>query len=74
MEPVLKLVLFVLIFSSMVVGFFRAYKIYNEKIISASSGWALFGFALLLIIICALIFVSGLYLLLNVFVYLAGQG
>jgi hypothetical protein len=74
MEPVLKLILFAIVFLALTIGFFKSYKYYNEKIIGASSGWALFGFALLLILICALLFVGGLYLLITVFVFLSEQG
>lgn len=73
MEPVLKLILFSIIFFSMVIGFYKTYKYYNEKITGAS-GWGVFGFALLLILLSAVLFVGGLYLLITVFVYLAEQG
>ena len=71
MEPVLKLILFAIVFFTMVIGFFKSYKYYNEKIIGASSGWSLVGFALLLILTCALLFVGGLYLLITVFAFLS---
>jgi hypothetical protein len=74
MEPVLKLILFAIVFFAMVIGFFKSYKYYNEKIIGAGSGWSLLGFALLLILTCALLFVGGLYLLITVFVFLSEQG
>ena len=71
MEPVLKFILFFIVFFSLAIGFYKLYRYYNEKIIG-STGWGLLGFALLLILLSAILFVGGLYLLITVFVFLAG--
>jgi hypothetical protein len=56
----------------MFIGFYKIYRYYNEKIISAS-GWEILGFAVLLILLSAILFIGGLYLLITVFVFLAEQ-
>lgn len=71
METTLKLILFFIFFFAIIIGFYKTYKYYNEKIEGSSSGWELLGFSFLLIVINVVLFFAGLYLLIMAFTFLA---
>jgi hypothetical protein len=70
MDSALKFVLLSFFVYLIAIGFYRAYKFCNDKITGSSSGWELFGFSLVLIIINIVLLVGGLYALVEVFRFL----
>lgn len=60
METVLKLLIFLVFFLSILVTGYKAYFIINNKITSSKNGWELIGFSLLLIFFYTLLFFGGL--------------
>jgi hypothetical protein len=70
MEPALKFVFLFFFVYLIAIGFYKAYKFCNDRITGSSSGWELLGFSLLLIIINAILFVGGLYALVEAFRFL----
>jgi hypothetical protein len=50
---------------------YRLYKVLNNKIKEAQTGWSLAGFSLLLFIACALLLIGGLYIFIEVYAFLA---
>jgi hypothetical protein len=71
MEPALKFVLLSFFAYLIAIGFYKAYKFCNDKIIGSSSGWELLGFSVLLVVINIVFLVGGLYALVEVFRFLA---
>jgi hypothetical protein len=67
---VLKLLLFLSFFLSMVLAGRKAFTYFNNKIEESKSGWELFGFSLLLIAAYMILFFCGLYLLIKVYLFL----
>jgi hypothetical protein len=70
MESTLKVVFLSFFVYLILIGFYRAYKFCNDKITGSSSGWELFGFSLLLIVINIVLLVGGLYALVETFRFL----
>jgi hypothetical protein len=67
---VFKLFLFAVIFSAFFVAAYKLYKVFNEKIIHAASGWGLLGYILLLVIANMALLFGGLFALIKLYGFL----
>lgn len=70
MYIVLKIILPLLIVYGMIVGFYRLYKLLNDKIIGSRTLLQLAGYSLLLIAANIVLFFGGLLFLFEVYLYL----
>lgn len=71
MNHVLMSLLYLCLFLVIGLGGYRLYKIINNKIREAQTGWALAGFSLLLFLTLALLLVGGLYIFVELYAFLA---
>lgn len=71
MTTVLKFVLFCLFVYAMAIGFYRVYRLLNEKIIGGQTLLQVLGFAVLLIVANLFLFTTGLFLFIKLYDYLS---
>ena len=74
MSNVLKLVLFGLFVYVIGLGFYRTYRLLNNKIMASSTLLQVVAYALLLILTSLLLFCVGTFLLLQVYAFLTLTG
>jgi hypothetical protein len=72
MEPILKLLLFLVFFSAIGVAGYKIYQYFNTKIRGSNTWLELLGYTLLLILANVVLFFGGLYLLVRIYAWVAG--
>lgn len=71
MDGVLMVLLYFVVFIGISLAGNKLYKALNKKIKESRSGWSLAGFSLLLLMACALLFIGGLYIFIELYAFLA---
>ena len=71
MTAVFKLVLIGLFLYAMINGFYKAYRMLNDKITGSQTLLGVVGFALLLIFINLVLFCGGIFVFLKVYEFLS---
>ena len=71
MNDVLKILLYGTILLGAGIAGYRLYKVLNQKIKGAQTGWQLLGYSLLLIVAFALLATASLYLFVELYAFLA---
>ena len=72
MDTLLKVVFPVLIAYLMIIGFYRLYRLLNDKITGSNTLTGVLFYAFVLFLSCLALFVGGLYALFGIYVFLAG--
>lgn len=72
MDALLKFVFPVLFAALMVIGFYRLYRLLNEKITGSHTLTQVLAYALLLFLSCCALFFGGLLLLFKIYLTLTG--
>ena len=70
MSAVYKLLLFLIIFASMLIAGYSSFHHLNKKIKESETGWEIFGYSLLLILINTALFFGGLFVLIKSYAFL----
>lgn len=71
MTAVFKLVLIGLFLYAMINGFYKTYRLLNDKITGSRTLLSVVGFALLLILLNLLLFLAGLFVFLKAYEFLS---
>ncbi|HEY1020860.1 MAG TPA: hypothetical protein VGE06_01045 [Flavisolibacter sp.] len=71
MTAVFKLVLIGLFLYAMINGFYKTYRMLNDKITGSRTLLGVVGFALLLIFVNLLLFLAGMFVFLKVYEFLS---
>lgn len=71
MSAVIKLIIFLVFFFSMGIGFYKTFIFLNGKIKGSQTAWQLLGYSVLLIAVNLLIYFGGLYLLIVIYQFLS---
>lgn len=74
MSPVYKLLLFIVIFSLVLMIGYSSFRYMNRKIKESETGWELAGYSVLLLLISAGLLFGGLFLLIKSYGFLADAG
>ena len=70
MDALLKIVFPILVVFLMIIGFYRLYRLLNEKITGSQTLIQVFSYSLLLFLSCLGLFVGGLFLLFKMYLFL----
>lgn len=70
MTPVYKLLLFLIIFSLMLLWGYSAFGFLNKKINESETGWKILTYSLLLVLTCTVLFFGGLFVLIKSYAFL----
>jgi len=70
MVPIYKLLLFLIIFALMLMGGYSSFGYLNKKIKESETGWEIFGYSLLLLLVNAFLFFGGLFILIKSYAFL----
>jgi hypothetical protein len=71
MSNLLLSLLYLSVFVLISLGGYQLYKVLNNKIKEAQTGWQLAGFSVLLFLVFALLLVGGLYIFIELYAFLA---
>jgi hypothetical protein len=72
MEPILKLLLFLVFLAAAGVAGYKVYQFFNNKVRASNTWLEVIGYTLLLILANVVLFFGGLYLLVRVYAWVAG--
>jgi len=70
MSTVYKLLLFLIIFASMLIAGYSSFRHLNKKIKESETSWKILGYSLLLILINTALFFGGLFVLIKSYAFL----
>ena len=70
MSPVYKLLLFLIIFGLMLVAGYLSFRHLDKKIKESETGWEIVGYSLLLLLVNAVLFFGGLFVLIKCYAIL----
>jgi hypothetical protein len=70
MSTVYKLLLFLIIFVSILIAGYSSFHQLNKKIKESKTGWEIFGYSFLLILINTALFFGGLFVLIKGYAFL----
>ena len=71
MNNVLLSLLYLSVFIIISLAGFQLYKVLNNKIKEAQTGWGLAGYSMLLFVVFALLLTGGLYIFIELYAFLA---
>jgi hypothetical protein len=70
MIPVYKLLLFLIIFSLVLLSGYSLFRFLNRKINQSETGWQVLTYSLLLVLACTVLFFGGLFVLIKSYSFL----
>lgn len=70
MTPVYKLLLFLIIFALVLIAGYSSFRCLNRKINESETGWEILGYSLLLLLVNAVLFFGGLFVLIKSYGFL----
>ncbi len=71
MTPVYKLLLFLIIFSLILMLGYSSFRFINRKINESETGWQILTWSLLLVLSCTVLLFGGLFALIHSYAFLA---
>ena len=72
MDTLLKVVFPILLACLMIIGFYRLYRMLNDKITGSNTLTQVLFYAFELFLSCLILFVGGLFALFKIYLFLAG--
>jgi hypothetical protein len=70
MTAVYKLLLFLIIFALMLMAGYSSFRFLDKKIKESETGWEILGYSLLLLLVNAVLFFGGLFILIKSYAFL----
>ena len=70
MIPLYKLLLFLIIFSLVLLSGYSSFGFLNKKINESETGWQILTYSLLLVLTCTVLFFGGLFVLIKSYAFL----
>ena len=70
MAPVYKLLLFLIIFAFMLIAGYSSFRHLDKKIKESETGWEILGYSFLLLLVNAVLFFGGLFVLIKSYGFL----
>jgi hypothetical protein len=74
MAAIYKLLLFFIIFASILIAGYSSFHYLDKKIKESETGWGILGYSLLLVVVNATLFLVGLFVLIKSYAFLVGNG